>query len=143
YEVSRIDASDVYFCVSFGVCLSPTVDVLANGSVLSPLASVTQVDFSNDPFTPDRGYRARFDLEHASRVTGSDFRYNRLELTGSTYRSMSRTSVLAFHARVGWVRSMQGTNQALGVVGADDDPVVHPRKRFYAGGAQSVRGFGE
>ncbi len=143
YEVSRIDASDVYFCVSFGVCLSPTVDVLANGSVLSPLTSVTQVDVSNDPFTPDRGYRARMALEHASAATGSDFRYNRLELNGSTYHSTSRTSVLAFHARVGWVRAMPGTNQALGVAGTDDAPVVHPRKRFYAGGSQSVRGFGE
>lgn len=143
YEVSKIDASEVYFCVSFGVCLSPTVDVLANGSVLSPLSSVTQLDVTNSPFTPDRGYRARVDLEHASQITGSAFRFNRLELTGSTYRSMSRTSVLAFRARVGWVGAMQGTNQALGVSGVDDAPVVHPRKRFYAGGSQSVRGFGE
>jgi outer membrane protein assembly factor BamA len=143
YEVSKIDASEVYFCVSFGVCLSPTVDILANGSVLSPIASVTQFDVTNDPFTPDRGYRARVDLEHASQLTGSDFRFNRLELIGSTYRSMSRTSVLAFRARVGWVRALQGTNQALGVTGTEDDLVVHPRKRFYAGGSQSVRGFGE
>ena len=143
YEVSKIDASEVYFCVSFGVCLSPAVDILANGSVLSPLASVTQFDVTNDPFTPDRGYRARVDLEHASQFTGSDFRFNRLELTGSTYRGMSRTSVLAFRARVGWVRAIQGTNEALGVTGTDQDLVVHPRKRFYAGGSQSVRGFGE
>ena len=62
YEVSKVDASDVYFCVSFGVCLSQTIDVLASGNVLSPIASITQFDVSNDPFTPDRGYRARVDV---------------------------------------------------------------------------------
>jgi outer membrane protein assembly factor BamA len=143
YEVSRIKASDVYFCVSFGVCLHPAIDVLGNGNILSPVASVTQFDVTNDPFTPDRGYRLRTDVEHASAVTGSDFRYNRLEVIGSTYHGISRTSVLAFRARVGWVRAMQGTNEALGASGAGDELVVHPRKRFYAGGSQSVRGFGE
>jgi outer membrane protein assembly factor BamA len=142
YELSWIDASDVYFCVSFGVCLRPTIDVLGRGNVLSPLASVTQFDVSNDPFTPDRGYRARVDVEHASRLTSSDFHYNRAELTGSTYHSVSRTAVLAFRARLGWVGALRGTNQALGLVG-DDELVVHPRKRFYAGGSMSVRGFGE
>jgi outer membrane protein assembly factor BamA len=44
---------------------------------------------------------------------------------------------------LGWVRAAKGTNQALGVTGAQEDLVVHPRKRFYAGGSQSVRGFGE
>jgi outer membrane protein assembly factor BamA len=143
YEMSRVDASDVYFCVSFGVCLSPTVNVLGAGNVLSPLASVTQFDVSNDPFTPDRGYRARIDLEYASNLTASDFRYSRVELNGSTYHSVSRTGVLAARGRLGWVRPLPGTNAALGVTGVEGELIVHPRKRFYAGGSQSVRGFGE
>lgn len=143
YEVSRIEASDVYFCVSFGVCQPSTINVLGNGHVLSPLASITQFDVTNDPFTPDRGYRARVDLEHASGLTASDFRFNRAELTGSTYRGLSRTAVLAFRARIGWVSALQGTNAALGVTAADEGLVIHPRKRFYAGGSMSVRGFGE
>lgn len=143
FERSWIDASDVYFCVSFGVCIATTIDAISGGHVLSPLASVTQFDVSNDPFTPDRGYRARIDLEHASGLTGSDFRHNRIELTGSSYHSLSRTNVLAFRARVGWVRGMRGTNEALGIPAGDGQLVVHPRKRFYAGGSQSVRGFGE
>ena len=143
YEVSRVSASDVYFCVSFGVCLAPLINVLASGNILSPIASVTQFDVTNDPFTPDRGYRARVDLEHASSLTASDFRYNRAELTGSTYHSMSRTSVLAMRARVGWVGAGRGTNAALGIPAVDGERVIHPRKRFYAGGSTSVRGFGE
>ncbi|HEX6313493.1 MAG TPA: BamA/TamA family outer membrane protein, partial [Gemmatimonadaceae bacterium] len=143
FERSWVDASDVYFCVSFGVCLSSTIEVLGRGNVLSPLASVTQFDVTNDPFTPNRGYRARIDLEHASAVTASDFQYNRLELTGSAYRGLTRTSVLAWKARLGWVGAIRGTNAALGVPANGDERIVHPRKRFYAGGSQSVRGFGE
>ena len=45
--------------------------------------------------------------------------------------------------RGGWVGALRGTNRALGVVGPDEELVVHPRKRFYAGGSISVRGFGE
>lgn len=143
YEVSRVNASDVYFCVSFGVCLTPIIDVLAGGNVMSPIASVTQFDVTNDPFTPDRGYRARIDLEHASSLTASDFRFNRAELTGSTYRSMSRTAVLAFRGRVGWVGAGRGSNDALGIPDGGETEIIHPRKRFYAGGSLSVRGFGE
>jgi outer membrane protein assembly factor BamA len=142
YEFTRVDATDVYFCVSFGVCLPPAIDVLANGNVLAPISSVTQFDVANDAFNPYRGYRARIDLEHASQATGSDFRYNRVELTGMTYHRVGREAVLAFRARVGWVGAIQGTNEALGVTGADES-VIHPRKKFYAGGSQSVRGFGE
>ena len=142
YEFSRVQATDVYFCVSFGVCLPPTIDVLANGNVLAPLSSVTQFDVTNDAFTPDRGYRARLDLEHASRLTGSDYWYNRVDLNGSMYHRVGRNAVLAWRARLGWVGAMPGTNRSLGVVGADE-LVIHPRKKFYAGGAQSVRGFGE
>jgi outer membrane protein assembly factor BamA len=143
YEVNRTEASEVYFCVSFGVCLSSTIDVLQGANVLAPIASVTQIDVTNDPFTPDRGYRARIDLEHASAYTGSDFRYNRAELIGSTYFSLTRRSVLAARVRLGWVRGLASTNSALHVADDADDPVIHPRKRFYAGGSLSVRGFGE
>ena len=142
YEVSRVDASDVYFCVSFGVCLTSLINVLADGHILSPIASVTQFDVTNDPFTPNRGYRARIDVEHASSFTASDFRYNRAEVTASTYRGLSRTSVLAGRVRVGWVGAGRGTNAALGIP-IGEERVIHPRKRFYAGGSLSVRGFGE
>jgi outer membrane protein assembly factor BamA len=46
--------------------------------------------------------------------------------------------------RVGWVNSLGSTAQAVGIdasLGGGD--VLHPRKRFYAGGSHSVRGFGE
>lgn len=143
YEVSRVDASDAYFCVSFGVCLAPGIAALSAPNVMAPLASVTLVDATDDPFTPTHGYRGKLDVEHASAVTASDFRYNRGELTATAYTKLSRRTVLAGRLRVGFVQPLPGTASAVGASDGLDERIVHPRKRFYAGGASSVRGFGE
>jgi outer membrane protein insertion porin family/translocation and assembly module TamA len=45
------------------------------------------------------------------------------------------TTVLAARLRLGFIRPLSS--------GASGSEVIHPRKRFYAGGSQSVRGFGE
>ncbi|MGH9422424.1 MAG: BamA/TamA family outer membrane protein, partial [Thermoanaerobaculia bacterium] len=47
------------------------------------------------------------------------------------------------HARIGWVNALGSTAQAVGVALGSDDGILHPRKRFYAGGSHSVRGYGE
>ena len=65
--------------------------------------------------------------------------YNRASGEGTAV-SPARQAVLAGHIRGGWVKALHprvrpgtdGLNEAL-----------HPRKRFYAGGANSVRGYGE
>jgi outer membrane protein assembly factor BamA len=41
------------------------------------------------------------------------------------------------------VSPLGSADQALGVAGTVGGNVLHPRKRFYAGGSHSVRGFGE
>lgn len=143
YESSTIEASDVYFCVTFGVCLSGSITALAHGNPLAPLTFTGLLDRSNDALNPTTGYRARFELEHASRATISDFRYNRAVGTASRYFRVGRGSVLAGRVRLGWVDALPSTDRALGIPQGDEASVVHPRKRFYAGGSQSVRGFGE
>ncbi|HEX7123956.1 MAG TPA: BamA/TamA family outer membrane protein, partial [Gemmatimonadaceae bacterium] len=143
FELSEIDASDVYFCVNFGVCVTETIDILGGRHQLAPLSSVTQIDVANDPFTPNRGYRVQIDAEHASSITFSDFRFNRIEVNGSAYFGVTRRSTLATHLRLGWVDPIGGTTSALGLGPTVEERIVHPRKRFYAGGSQSVRGFGE
>lgn len=142
YEASRIEASDVYFCVAVGVCLASAIDVVAARHPLAPLAFVAQLDRTDDPLSPTTGIRARLDLEHASAFTASDFSYNRASLSASTYRRLSRRGVLAGRVRLGFVGAPSGANQRLGVP-AGDDPVIHPRKLFFAGGSRSVRGYGE
>jgi outer membrane protein insertion porin family len=135
YELNRVDASDVYFCVNFGVCDAVTINALRSHQSLSPLTLTGFVDRSDQPFSPTKGYVARLDLEHASAFTLSDYRYNRAFFDAAFYTHRSgKQSVLSGHLRVGWVGALK-----TGV----DSGVLHPRKRFYAGGANSVRGFAE
>ncbi|MGQ0649418.1 MAG: BamA/OMP85 family outer membrane protein [Gemmatimonadaceae bacterium] len=143
FEASRIEASDVYFCVSFGLCVPSTIDVIKDRHPLAPVAVVAQIDRTNDPFAPNQGIRARLDLEHASRFTASQYRYNRGTLTASQYFRTAKRSVLAARIRLGFVNALAGTNEALGVPGDTTVLVVHPRKLFFAGGSRSVRGYGE
>jgi outer membrane protein assembly factor BamA len=143
YEASRIEASDVYFCVSIGLCLPSTIDVVSNRHPLAPVALIALIDQTNDPFVPTRGVLARLDVEHASGTTGSDYAYNRATVTASAYRQVARRSVLAGRIRLGIVRALSGTNDALGIGGDTVALVVHPRKQFFSGGSRSVRGYGE
>jgi outer membrane protein insertion porin family/translocation and assembly module TamA len=130
YEVNRVDAGDVYFCVNYGVCEAKTIDVLRAHQSLSPLALDGFIDRSDDPLDPTRGYQARANLEHASRLTLSDYGYSRAFLDVAVYNHYGPSNAYGGHIRGGFIRT-----------GIGPDDVLHPRKLFYAGGANSVRGF--
>jgi outer membrane protein assembly factor BamA len=134
FEVTRVEAGGPYFCVNFGVCDTTSIDALRSHQRLSPVLLQLQSDRSDQPLSPTRGYRARAEAEYASQATISDYTYSRASADGSLYMRMGgRRNVLATRLRIGFVRPGQGNT----------DGVLHPRKRFYAGGSQSVRGFGE
>ena len=59
FEVTTVEAGDIYFCVNFGVCDRPTLDALKGHQRISPLALTANIDRTNDPFSPNRGYRGR------------------------------------------------------------------------------------
>ena len=139
FAVTHVDAADVYFCVDYGVCDAATRDALRSRARLSPFAATAQIDRSNDPLNPTTGYVARAELQYASQFTLSDFRYDRAYVTASFYHPVGR-SVLAFNGRVGVVGALGGTGAAIGDTSSN---ILHPTARFYAGGSQSVRGFGE
>lgn len=141
FEINRVEASDVYFCVNYGVCDNATVSSLRLHQRLSPLQLSAAIDRSDIPFAPTKGYIARVDLEHASSITVSDYRFNRAFLEASAYTHLRypsrdpRSQVLAANVRVGFVQPL-----ANGGTGLD---LLHPRSRFYAGGSHSVRGYDE
>ena len=142
FEISRVDAGEIYFCVNFGVCDFQTIGALRGQQRLSPFALTGSISTADDPLEPTRGVIGRAEFEHASKATLSDYRYNRLFAEGATYmRVPFRRATLALRGQAGWTKALASTNAAVGVVGGD--PVLHPSKRFYAGGSQSVRGYGE
>jgi outer membrane protein insertion porin family len=143
FEISTVDAGDVYFCINFGVCDQPTLNSLRGNQKLSPLTLTTAIDRTNDPFSPNTGFRANGSLEHASTFTASDYRYNRATAEGAAFYQVRKRGAIGAHLRAGWVQSLGSTAQAVGIAASLGEGVLHPRKRFYAGGSHSVRGFGE
>jgi len=143
FEISKVDAGDVYFCINYGVCDQPTLEALRGNQKLSPFAITSTIDRTNDPFSPNKGFRTNASVEHASAFTISDFRYNRATADAAVFNQIRRRGALGAHFRVGWVNSLGSSKAALGVASSVGGGVLHPRKRFYAGGSHSVRGFGE
>jgi outer membrane protein insertion porin family/translocation and assembly module TamA len=140
FELNRVDAGDVYFCVNFGVCDQSTLSALRDRHRLSPLTLTGSINRANDPLSPRKGFRATADLEHASSFTVSDFRYNRASGDAAAYFPVRKRAALAGHVRLGWIHPLKSTGDALNT---EADDLLHPRKRFYAGGSRSVRGFAE
>lgn len=138
-ERSQLEAAEVLFCTGFLVCTPEDVALLAGANILAPVGLNFTRDRSNDLLNPSLGYRLTIDLEHAAGWTASAFRYDRMTVEGTSYRPLGG-AILATRIRGGWVGS--GGFDALA---RTDDAVdiVHPQKRFYAGGASSVRGFAQ
>ena len=114
FEITRVDAGDVYFCVNYGVCEVNTIDVLRARQRMSPFTITGSWDRTNNPLARSRGFLLRASVEHASAFTVSDFRYNRALVEGSYYRRIGKGSVLAARLRAGWVRALQSTEDAVG-----------------------------
>ena len=131
-EFTSVSAADTYFCVNFGVCDEVSLNVLQRTQRLAPLSIAASSDRRDDPIGPTRGFTWRAEVEFADGFTGSQLGYGRIEVEGSKYFRASEKLTVAIHGRAGMVRSTGGANE-----------VILPRKRFYAGGARSVRGYGE
>jgi outer membrane protein assembly factor BamA len=143
FELTGVAASDVYYCVNYGVCDLQTIAALRERQRIAPIVLTANLNRANDPLEPRRGYMSQVRVEHASAYTGSSFRYNSIYLEGAAYRPVGSRSVLAAHSRVGWVRALSSTRLATNAGVDVSGDILHPRTRLYAGGARSVRGVGE
>ena len=134
-EFTNVSAADPYYCVNFGVCDEASLTVIRKTQRLAPLNLTISTDRRDDPIGPTRGYTWRADLEFATKYTGSQFGYARAEVEGSKYFRLSEKWTVAVHGRAGYIRGERAAGDSV--------PIILPRKRFYAGGARSVRGYGE
>jgi outer membrane protein insertion porin family len=134
-ELTQLESDgDLIFCVNFVACEEREIDVLRDPHWLSPVAFSFAHDKSNSIFSPTAGYILRLDAEYAGGATGSDFDYIRLIGEFSFYHDPFRGVVIATRVRPGWARAVGAPGEGLG---------LHPQKRFFAGGPNSVRGFAQ
>ena len=101
-------------------------DITVNVARLNATAIV---DTRDDPFDPTRGWFHSSSVEYASDRVGSDLRFAKYLLQQSYFRPLGRGIVIASALRL-------GIADAFG-------QVLIPSERFFAGGGNSVRGYGQ
>ncbi|MCG6954735.1 MAG: BamA/TamA family outer membrane protein [Gemmatimonadetes bacterium] len=138
-ELSRLDAAEALFCTNFLVCTPQDISSLQGRNWLAPIGIDLTRNTADNVLNPSRGYALSIDLEHAASYTGSDFAYDRVVGEVVRYEPITDRSVLAGRVRMGWVGA-GAFEKLLGTPTGGVD-IVHPQKRFYAGGANSVRGY--
>lgn len=134
-ELTQLTAGgDLVFCVNFVACGAEEIQVLRDPHWLSPITASYARDRANSLFAPTGGYIMRFDAEYAARGVGSDFAYSRFTAEATDYSELARGVVLAARLRPGFARALGEPGAGLG---------LHPQKRFFGGGSNSVRGFAQ
>jgi len=133
------DADPATFCAFLNVCRVEDTRRFVE-RVFESTAGVSLVrERSNSTLDPTRGNRISAELRWASSAIGSDelARYTRAVGQLASYHRIGRKSVLAWRVRVGAIfpprLSLQGQSVEF----------VPPAERFYGGGPNSVRGFGQ
>jgi len=134
-------SADIFFCVAFGFCTPDDISTVTKARWLAPITLNWIDSRTNDPLQPTNGHYLTVDLERAAGWTGSDYRYYRVRFQAADFESIEPGLVAAFRLRGGWVKATGGLVDVQDPT--IDENVLHPSKRFFAGGSQSVRGFGQ
>jgi outer membrane protein assembly factor BamA len=134
-ELTKLETAegDQVFCTVFVACGAADIAALSEFNWLSPIAAAYVRDRSNSIFAPTQGYILRIEAEFASGITGSSFDYRRIIADITDYHTIRPGVVFAARLRPGWAFTPDDI-RTLG---------VHPSKRFFAGGPNSVRGFAQ
>jgi outer membrane protein assembly factor BamA len=139
-------SADFLFCANFLICRPEDIAVLEQPRWLSWVAVTFAQSRTDVVLNPTRGYRFTIEGETASRLTGSEWAYYRAQGEFSWFQQLGR-SVLALRVRGGLVRpigsGLEGVQLSTTTDTSTAEPVTHPLKRQYAGGAFTVRGFGQ
>ena len=141
-QLNQLDAAEVTLCATFLACSPEDIEVLSGSRWLAPVALSLNRDGTDDIFNPTRGFRTLVDLEWADSFMGSDYTYLRAFADASLYREIDPRTVLAMRVRAGRIRpgSFAGT---LSPMEGGLAEIVPSEKRFYGGGANSLRGFAQ
>ncbi|MBT8396915.1 MAG: BamA/TamA family outer membrane protein [Gemmatimonadetes bacterium] len=139
-RVSELGLTDVLFCSAYLICDTEEIGLLEELNSLSPVGVSFSRDRRNQILNPSRGYLLAADLEHADGWTASEFRYTRVVSEAVWYAQPRQGLVVGARLRGGFVNSRGFSRFGEDAVTSD---ILHPEKRLYAGGANSVRGYAQ
>lgn len=135
------ESTDIFFCANFGICDPTDISVLTEPRWLSPIVFQWLYDRTDSRLNPTSGYRLSPQAEFAAAFTGSEYRYVRFALNAAAFQRLNPDWIFAFHLRGGFVEPSGSITFGGEEVASDE--IVNPAKRFYGGGANSVRGFSQ
>jgi len=138
YSVGRTDADPASLCSVFSVCDAATQDYLRNPHRFASLSLTAARRTENFPLDPTSGGHVGITLLHSSRLLGSDtlYEFNRGEVEIARYVPIGRRGVLAWRVHAGALFPTRPRPQG------QTAQFIPPEQRFYAGGPNSVRGYG-
>lgn len=132
-------AEPAIFCSFLNLCSEPDIAVFQRQRLESVVGLGLVRDRTNSVLDPTRGSRVLLEARYASRFLGSDsliqFAKGTAEI--AAYRPLGRHTTFAWRVRGGGIIS-----PSLGFSGQSVQ-FIPPSERFYAGGANSVRGYGQ
>lgn len=132
------EASAGTFCAFFNACTPEDASRLRERRLLGIVTAGISWPRSDNPLDPTRGHLYAFDVSHSSRFTGSAALQTFTRVTGDVawYLPLGRSgAVLSWHLRGGTIFSPRvSLDSASG-------NFIPPEERYYAGGANDVRGF--
>ena len=127
-------ASPALFCAAFLVCTVETINALSEPRFRTELGANYFVDATNSALDPSAGFTARTGVAWATPLLASDVTFFRWTGDGSIYRTLRPGMVGAFAIRL-------GNFFRTGSLDPANDSYLAPEERFFAGGANTVRGF--
>jgi len=138
FSVGRTGAKPASYCQLFLVCAESDQGFLANPRRFAALTATVSRNDVNSILDPSQGSQFTLTVSHASRIVGSDpfYEFNRGEVELAQYVPLGRTGVFAWRVRGGVILPQRIT------LSGQSAQFVPPDQRFYAGGPNSVRGYG-
>ena len=139
YRVSygSTQANSASFCAFFNTCAASDIARLRQKRILATLTFTATRSRLNNYLDPTRGTSLAFEATVSSRFLGSSSlsQFTRFVGDGSLFFPLTRSIIVALHGRAGVVFSPK-IDLASGQTN-----FVPPEQRFYAGGANDVRGY--
>ena len=136
FSVGRTTADPAIYCSQFKVCDIQDRAFLSERRRFAAVTATVVRDRTNSLLDPTDGSLATATVMHTSRFVGSDpfYEFNRAELEVSRYYPVGRRGTFAWRVRGGRILPQRTVLKGV--------RFVPPEQRFYAGGPNSVRGYG-